>query len=33
MEYFEKVVTLQPTNEDAKKYVSILKKMVDKETN
>lgn len=33
MEYFEKVVALQPTNEDAKKYVVILKKMIDKQTN
>jgi len=33
MAYFEKVVALQPTNEDAKKYVAILKKMVDKQTN
>lgn len=33
MEYFEKVVALQPENADAKKYVAILKKMVNKKTN
>lgn len=33
MQYFEKVVALQPGNEDAKKYVGILKKMIDRDSN
>jgi tetratricopeptide (TPR) repeat protein len=33
MEYFEKVVALQPENAEAKKYVAILQKMVDKQSN
>ncbi|CAN5700509.1 tetratricopeptide repeat protein [soil metagenome] len=33
MEYFEKILSLQPDNEDAKKYMAILKKYVDEGAN
>lgn len=33
MEYFEKILSLQPDNEDAKKYIAILKKYVEDGTN
>ena len=33
MEYFEKILSLQPDNEDAKKYIAILKKYTENGTN
>jgi len=33
MEYFEKILGLQPDNEDAKKYVTILQKFMSKNSN
>lgn len=33
MQYFEKILSLQPDNEDAKKYIAILKKYVEDGTN